>query len=336
MSVASSVRTRRTGFTLIELLVVIAIIAILIGLLLPAVQKVREAAARAQCQNNLKQLALAAHNYESACGKLPPGFLGRMPGDTPDGVDGNITTDYNAQCVGVLVHLLPYFEQGPLFTQLMTGPGTPAVPGDYLDPSKRYDAYWNYPSLWNNRTAKIKTLLCPSDTADEQPWDAFYSTYLASPTTFTVTIISFGDSAFGRTNYLGIAGRSGLTSDTYRGAFYNRSKVKLATMTDGTSNTLLFGEYASKGPPTTGWQAVSPQWLGAGMFPTAWGLEAPPSGMDPRWYELSSKHTGIVQFAMGDGSVRGVRYVGTTGTGYDNYQFVTGANDGRVVDNSSL
>src|SRR5438067_10763680 len=95
-----SYRKNRKGFTLIELLVVIAIIAILIGLLLPAVQKVREAAARAQCSNNVKQLSLACHNYESANGTLPPYSVATA-----------------AQYGSAHYLLLPFIEQDNLFRQ---------------------------------------------------------------------------------------------------------------------------------------------------------------------------------------------------------------------------
>jgi prepilin-type N-terminal cleavage/methylation domain-containing protein/prepilin-type processing-associated H-X9-DG protein len=329
---------RRPGFTLIELLVVIAIIAILIGLLLPAVQKIREAANRMKCSNNLHQLVLAAHNYNDTVGYLPPGFLGRMPQDA-GGLNGNITTDFNAQLVGCLVYLLPYIEQDNLYRTMTAGAG---VPADYLNPDVRYPDFSNYTSFWNNRGAKIPTLLCPSDNASSAPWDCFFSTYVTSPTQFEITIITFPDSVFGRTNYLGIAGHSGLTIDSHRGAFNNRSKNPLATMPDGTSNTFLFGEYSTKGPPDTGWQSVSPSWMAAGYFPLAWGLEQP-SQPDLRWYELSSKHPSGIMVAMADGSVRMVRYIGPGPVppapptpGYTAYIRGAGMVDGNVFDPNAL
>jgi prepilin-type N-terminal cleavage/methylation domain-containing protein len=127
------VSQRRKGFTLIELLVVIAIIAILIGLLLPAVQKVRGAAARSQCQNNLKQIALAALNYESAMNTLPPGMNGNS-------------------YVGSLAYLLPFLEQNNIYNQ---------IPLALFQTNQNIGPWWNY--VYGAAAGyHIKTFECPS------------------------------------------------------------------------------------------------------------------------------------------------------------------------------
>jgi prepilin-type N-terminal cleavage/methylation domain-containing protein/prepilin-type processing-associated H-X9-DG protein len=192
---------RRAGFTLVELLVVIAIIAILIGLLLPAVQRVREAAARTQCINNLKQIMLAAHNYQSTFQQLPPGFLAaRIQDDVPNyglGDPWGYGGTWDGQQMGVLCFLLPYLEQDAVYNQIVD-PGAPAgsnnasmfdvnTRGYYNNndgtgwhrdfPSNTnypHDIVWQQSNWWGNdnltdlyvAASTIKTFNCPAAALD--------------------------------------------------------------------------------------------------------------------------------------------------------------------------
>jgi prepilin-type N-terminal cleavage/methylation domain-containing protein len=140
---------RNRGFTLIELLVVIAIIAILIGLLLPAVQKVREAAARAKCANNLKQLAIACHSYHDRNGQLPPSIQLRP------GVSRTVAVNQQFGPNWVVL-ILPDIEQGPLYNAHASNITTYMTNGN---------------TAWKAiRTARLPTLECPSDTGADTPW----------------------------------------------------------------------------------------------------------------------------------------------------------------------
>ncbi len=212
--------TRRRGFTLLELLVVIAIIAVLIGLLLSAVQKVREAASRTQCVNHLKQLALAAHNYHDTAGEFPTGA--RLPVD----VGGRPTGGTN-----LMVELLPYVEQDNLY--------------------KRWDYHDNRTNVAGGRNATqaqvIKILLCPSDPLPE-PVVQFTATNWVIP--------PWARGFWGMSSYGGNAGKRsvdpgappafpGLSRD---GIFFIDSCVRLADITDGSTNTFLFGERYHRDP----------------------------------------------------------------------------------------
>jgi prepilin-type N-terminal cleavage/methylation domain-containing protein len=148
----------KRGFTLIELLVVIAIIAILIGLLVPAVQKVREAAARLQCANNLKQIGVALHNHQATYGFLPPAYVDSQSGKSVNGTGS------------LFYWLLPYIEQDNIY-KLGSIPGDNS--GDQASIAKLPDAYWGsaatpqFQSLNTPAANTIKTYLCPSDLTNQ-------------------------------------------------------------------------------------------------------------------------------------------------------------------------
>jgi prepilin-type N-terminal cleavage/methylation domain-containing protein/prepilin-type processing-associated H-X9-DG protein len=319
------IRSRgRFGFTLVELLVVIAIIAILISLLLPAVQQVRAAAARTQCQNNLKQLGLAAHNYADVNKHLPPGYLGPYP---------NLTNPYpfQGQNVGVLGQLLPFVEQENLYKEMLSG-----LPLDYLSPNKLYNPWWSYNGPWQASASDVPVFLCPSDPNPKSSQIGTFvvlHTYYAPPY-YTLTGGYFPNPTgqrFGRTNYVGVAGWMGMAYPYYQGLETNRSQISMAQLEaqDGASQTLLFGE--SLGGSAPGYRNFSFAWIGVGALPTAWGLAPPQSD---QWYQFGSMHPGgVVHFCFADGSVQGLI---AGAAPYNEFIYASGWNDGRVYNLDDL
>ncbi len=222
-------RYLRSGFTLIELLVVIAIIGVLIGLLLPAVQKVRETAARLQSSNNLKQLGLALHNYELANGQYPPGYQSGFTGQPVPIVDAAPGWGWGA-------FLLPYLEQDNLYRQLQ----------------------WNRP-CWDPIHGEAvryapKVFIIPAAPN-------------ANPT-FTVMLNTGGSSlpgpVFGISHYVANNGqdeswaydRADLSGLPGIGPFYRNSRTRVSSVTDGLSTTVFLGEHTTISHKT--WVGVVP------------------------------------------------------------------------------
>jgi prepilin-type N-terminal cleavage/methylation domain-containing protein len=204
-------RTHRKGFTLIELLVVIAIIAILIALLLPAVQQAREAARRTQCRNNLKQIGVALHNYHDIHRTLPPGWI---QASVPD-VDGEFAERWSWK-----VFILPQIDQAPLYQTLNVIDGTQPIP---LANDPRVQTVLN-------------VYLCPSDPGPH----------------VNESFLDQNGNPYPKSNYPGVHGRGEIISDAISGGnglFGKASRVRMADITDGTSQTFAVGErdLASRG-----------------------------------------------------------------------------------------
>jgi prepilin-type N-terminal cleavage/methylation domain-containing protein/prepilin-type processing-associated H-X9-DG protein len=308
--------THRPGFTLIELLVVIAIIGVLIALLLPAVQAAREAARRAQCINNLKQIALAAQNYHDINGCFPGGSY--SPAIKPP-------VWHFAQNFSCFVRMLPFTEQSPVYNAV------------------NFDM--NYGSFTNVTIAGVRLaiLTCPSDTNNnptalrtvssgtaipgwnfgvnnnpDKPPDGVYqqafTSYAANMGTFPVSWQqSFLTSATGAAEHASI-----------NGVIYGDSSVRIADITDGTSNTFLFGEHARTNLLTydPGFAGSDGQWNSGRYYDTLIATWYPPNvgvsggnagttagiingGFYPE--TAASQHPGGVNMAFCDGSVRFVK-----------------------------
>ena len=277
-----------SGFTLVELLVVIAIIGILISMLLPAVQQVREAARRTKCSNNLRQSVLAAHSFESSNGFFPPACNG--PGN-----DNDFATDDADQ------YLFPWFPRPNHFGNYF-GWGTYILP--YIEESNRFNQV-NFETLWSQldeiSTKRVDNYICPSDSSPlgNTRYSGQFSPNAKSNYVMCIGAISFG------------LRQAGFSKEKW-GFGWQDFTPKHRDVLDGLSNTIVFGEREGVSENAAGHRGAL--WIGPqnnhyqavlGMGPVL-GIDVAnaPNGSNHGWLLASSFHPGGANVGAGDGAVR--------------------------------
>jgi prepilin-type N-terminal cleavage/methylation domain-containing protein/prepilin-type processing-associated H-X9-DG protein len=275
--------SRRPGFTLIELLVVIAIIAVLISLLLPAVQQAREAARRTQCRNNLKQMGLALHNYLDAHNTFPSGWIAVDENRRHNAHEGG-----NGAGWGTMI--LPFLDQAPLYNLFNANVTIDDMANDRF------------------RLNVLAVFHCPSDSKPEfwQIEEEGNPANVLARLPAANYLGSFGTAELdGCENPPGNAPVRPSGQCVGDGVFYHNSRVLIRDITDGTSNTFMVGERrtdAAQGWFST-WVGMVPE--GEEAFQRVLGsADHVPNDPIAHFDDFSSQHEGGAQFLMGDGSVR--------------------------------
>ena len=306
------------GFTLVELLVVIAIIGILVGLLLPAVQAAREAARRIQCTNNLKQMGLALHNYESAHRTFPPGFISRVTGPWPGG--GNDPVPEEGPGWSFFALIMPQMEKGNLHNTINFG-----LP--ISDPANQLA-----------RSTPVSDYRCPSDSWNEpvRVWPHSLGINDLAATSYIANL--------GGGNPANAPGYTAMyEQQPFNGMFHRNRGIRHGEITDGTSNTIGLGERSSMFAPN-GWAGVIPtaqtvfspmiaqsrgQTVGqtarpaitmAAVHVRTGGPNSPTGSPGGYW----SPHTGGCLFLLMDGSTHTI----TTTVDIQVFRAMAGRNDG--------
>lgn len=292
------------GFTLVELLVVIAIIGILVGLLLPAVQAAREAARRMQCTNNLKQLALAAHNRESAYRKLPAGYYDYLPGGSAASSPENQNPDWSWA-----VMLLPFLEQINVYNAMGVDQNKLQAIVIACSGIAGNAPITDYPPQYQKfvqvTSTDLPVFICPSGASEVTTLKTF-----SDP----ASQMYRRDSGIAKSNYvacIGVTPNGGALSNDAGGAFIYKDEKGFRDISDGTSNTILVGERALKG--TTADEVTwlgTPKSIGNGahgkrvMGSAQYVINPIPTQNTAAVFSFSSLHPGGANFAVADGSVQ--------------------------------